>query len=101
LSGNNETNPACRCASDAGHLTLREIQVLLLIASGMSNHRIAPMLHISVRTVDQHLITMLRRAGAMNRTELIARCYAASVLRQGIWPPTWSGTRCLAVPVVA
>ena len=56
------------------------------------------MLGISTRTVDHHLRTMLRRAGAQSRVELVARCYAAEIMVAGTWPPAWSGGRCLAEP---
>lgn len=70
---------------------------MLLVAAGLSNEYVARMLFISARTVDRHLATMLRRADAANRAELVARCYAAGILRHSVWPPTWSGTRCLAI----
>lgn len=90
------TGAGCDCRSGDCHLTVRECQVLPLIAAGMNNGRIGRRLGISTRTVDQHLVTMLRRAGAENRTELVARCYAAGILRSGTWPAAWSGLRCLA-----
>jgi predicted DNA-binding transcriptional regulator len=71
--------------------------VLPLVAAGMSNEQIARVLSISIRTVDQHVATMLRRADAANRAELVARCYAAGIMREGTWPPAWSGQRCLTV----
>ena len=83
----------CRCAQ----LTDREIEVLLLAAAGLQNRVIARSLGISIRTAEQHLETMLRRAGAKSRGELIARCYAAGVLLTGMWPPAWSGKHCLCI----
>jgi DNA-binding CsgD family transcriptional regulator len=83
--------------SSSDHLTDREIEVLLLVAAGMRNGLIAEQLGISVRTVDQHITVMRHRASAGNRGELIARCYAAGILRPGVWPPTWTGSRCLGI----
>ena len=88
----------CRCRSGAGHLTDREVEVLLLVAVGKHNKEIAKVLGISTRTVDHHLRTMLRRASVQGRAELVARCYAAEIMIAGIWPPAWSGSRCLAWP---
>ncbi len=88
----------CRCRSGADHLTDREVEVLLLVAVGKHNKEIAKVLGISTRTVDHHLRTMLRRAGVQGRAELVARCYAAEIMIAGIWPPAWSGSRCLAWP---
>jgi DNA-binding NarL/FixJ family response regulator len=97
MHGEPRTGTGCDCRSGDRHLTARECQILPLIATGMNNKRIGRRLGISTRTVDQHLVTMLRRSGAENRTELIARCYAVGILRSGAWPATWSGLRCLAV----
>jgi DNA-binding CsgD family transcriptional regulator len=90
------TGTGCDCRSGDWHLTTRECQVLPLIAAGMNNERIGQRLGISTRTVDQHVVTMRRRADAENRTELVARCYAAGILRSGVWPAAWTGRRCLA-----
>jgi hypothetical protein len=49
-----------------------------------------------VRTIEQHIASMLRKAGAHGRGGLIARAYALGVLASGVWPPLWSGHRCLA-----
>ena len=84
------------CACGGEHLTRREAEVLGLVAAGHSNGRIGRLLGISTRTVDQHLGTMLRRARVANRAELVARCYAAGILRQDCWPPIPSGRLCLA-----
>jgi len=69
----------------------------VLSAAGMTSRRIGRKLGISVSTVNLHVESMLRRAGATSRAELIARCYAAGVLVIGAWPPAWSGSRCLMV----
>ena len=88
----------CGCGSaNPDHLTRRQVDVLVLIASGLANSRIAFTLGVSARTVDQHVVTMLRRSGAQNRAELIARCFAMEILvaNAGAWPPVWSGRTCL------
>lgn len=73
----------------------------MLVAAGNHNKQIAASLGISPRTVDHHLRTMLRRAEAGTRAELIARCYSARILGAASWPPTWTGRYCLrAVPRV-
>lgn len=53
------------------NLTDREIQVLGLIAQGMSSVRIAQKLEISFETVKVHRRNMLRKAAAQNTFELI------------------------------
>jgi DNA-binding CsgD family transcriptional regulator len=85
-----------KCGCEAAHLTLREIQVLLLVAIGLGSSPIGQRLGISRRTVEDHLAVMRKRAGAHDSAELVARSYAAEVLLPG-WPPRWSGSRCLLI----
>ena len=87
----------CGCSAET-HLTVREIQVLLLVASGLSNCAIGRDLGISPRTVEEHLAMMRKRAGAHDRAELVARCFAAEILLP-TWPPSWSGRNCTLIIV--
>ena len=67
-------------ASGAGDdLTLREIEVLRLLAIGRSNADIALVLSISVSTVATHVRSILAKTGCGNRTEA-----AAYALRHGL-----------------
>ena len=50
-------------------LTQREVDVLRLIASGKGNNDIAEELFISLRTVANHVTSILNKIGASNRTE--------------------------------
>jgi DNA-binding CsgD family transcriptional regulator len=50
-------------------LTQREVEVLRLIAVGKSNNNIAEELFISLRTVANHVTSILNKIGASNRTE--------------------------------
>ena len=51
-------------------LTSRELQVRDLVSRGMPDKVIAEQLHISVKTVEKHVGSALRKTGARNRTEL-------------------------------
>ncbi len=62
-------------------LTPREMEILELVAQGMSNRRIAYSLGISHQTVKNHMTAILRKLGATGRTEA-----AVSALRRG-WIP--------------
>jgi DNA-binding CsgD family transcriptional regulator len=53
-------------------LTPRQREVALLLGSGMSNKEIARRLGLSVGTVKQHVHTILLKAGARTRFELVA-----------------------------
>jgi DNA-binding NarL/FixJ family response regulator len=53
-------------------LTARELAVLRLMASGLSNRDIAGALSITERTVKFHVTAILNRLGADNRTQAVA-----------------------------
>lgn len=50
-------------------LTLREIEVLRLIAQGHSSKEVSELLFISKRTVDFHLTNMYGKLGVVNRVQ--------------------------------
>lgn len=54
-------------------LTTREIQVLELLAEGLSNRRIAERLAISDQTVKFHLASIMGKLGTSNRLETVRR----------------------------
>jgi DNA-binding CsgD family transcriptional regulator len=58
-------------ASVAG-LTPRELEVLRLVAAGLSNREIAAMLFVSVSTVKRHLSTILGKLGLPSRSAATA-----------------------------
>ncbi|PBC48239.1 hypothetical protein CJ179_15415 [Rhodococcus sp. ACS1] len=62
-----------RRAGEQVALTRREREVLQLVLHGVSNARIATTLFISVETVKSHVKNVLRKCGAVNRSELIAQ----------------------------
>ncbi len=69
-------------AFDGGYpdnLTGREVEVLRLIAAGRSNSQIGEELFISVKTVGNHVSSILSKAGVANRSEA-----AAYAVRQGL-----------------
>lgn len=61
-------------------LTARELMVLRLIASGLSNRDIATTLAISERTVKFHVTAILNRLGADNRTQAVALAVRRGIL---------------------
>ncbi len=52
-----------------GDLTGREVDVLRLIADGLSNREIGERLHISANTAANHVRSILTKTGAANRTQ--------------------------------
>ncbi|HTU08973.1 MAG TPA: LuxR C-terminal-related transcriptional regulator, partial [Trebonia sp.] len=53
-------------------VTAREADVLRLVTGGLSNKQIAVLLHLSPRTVEKHVESLLRKTGARSRTGLVA-----------------------------
>jgi DNA-binding CsgD family transcriptional regulator len=54
-------------------LTRRQREILTLVSRGLSNRGIATALSISEATVEQHVGTLMQRAGVESRAALIAR----------------------------
>ena len=55
-----------------GDLSLRELQVLRLLAAGETNRSIADSLYISIRTVDRHVSNLYTKLGVSNRAAATA-----------------------------
>jgi DNA-binding CsgD family transcriptional regulator len=53
-------------------ITDREADVLRLVAEGLANKEIAARLHVSPRTVEKHVESLLRKTAARSRTQLVA-----------------------------
>ncbi|HEX4254776.1 MAG TPA: AAA family ATPase [Streptosporangiaceae bacterium] len=54
----------------AAGVTAREAEVLRLVADGLANKEIADRLHLSPRTVEKHVESLLRKLGVRTRTAL-------------------------------
>ena len=52
-------------------LSARELEIVELVVTGLSNHKIAQKLEISKRTVDNHISNILKKTNAANRVELV------------------------------
>jgi LuxR family maltose regulon positive regulatory protein len=61
-------------------LSERELEVLRLVAAGLSNQQIADRLVISVRTVKKHVENINGKLGAGNRTQAVALARALALL---------------------
>jgi two-component system NarL family response regulator len=61
-------------------LTHREVEVLRLVAEGMSNKAVAQTLSISENTVKYHMKNILRKLGIQNRTEAVTHAIHAGLL---------------------
>jgi len=61
-------------------ITLREQEVLDLIAAGLSNQEIADELIISVATVKRHTVNIYGKLGVNRRTQAVATARALDIL---------------------
>jgi DNA-binding NarL/FixJ family response regulator len=64
---------AFRNAAEADGLSERELEVLLMVARGMSNHQIAVSLHLSEATIKRHLANIYPRIGVSSRGEAVSK----------------------------
>ena len=64
-------NAALAVAVAALNLTQREREVLKILSDGYSNVQIGESLHLSSRTVEKYVSSLLRKTDASNRAELV------------------------------
>jgi DNA-binding NarL/FixJ family response regulator len=64
---------AFRDSAEANGLSERELEVLLMVARGMSNHQIAISLHLSEATIKRHLANIYPRIGVSSRGEAVRK----------------------------
>ena len=64
-------------------LSWREVDVLRLVAAGLSNREIGQELSISGHTVANHVRSILRKTGAANRTEAAGYAHRNALLDTG------------------
>ncbi len=61
-------------------LTMREVEILRLVAAGMRNQEIADQLFISLSTVKRHIANAYGKLGVSHRTEAVARANELNLL---------------------
>jgi len=77
--------PLPRTRANPAGLTDRQLEVLALLADGLTNAEISDRLVVSVRTVDHHVAAILAKLNVSTRREA-ARAFAASPMLRGTTP---------------
>jgi DNA-binding NarL/FixJ family response regulator len=80
VAGASERRAEPKGVSRHGLLSARELEVLRLVAEGLSNREVAGRLFVTERTVRSHLTSIFGKLGADNRTQAVALARLQSLL---------------------
>ncbi|MEU6369191.1 response regulator transcription factor [Streptomyces sp. NPDC046931] len=75
-----EPEPAAPSVAQDG-LTVRETEVLVLIADGLTNQEIARRLHVSTATVKTHINNLFAKTGLKDRAQAVRYAFARGLAR--------------------
>ena len=72
--------PRSSTRTNAFHLTSRELEVIALLAQGLTNAEIATRLYRSAKTVDHHVSSVLSKLSVSTREAAVATATAQGLL---------------------
>ena len=73
--------PRASTRANPGGLTSREIQIVKLLVLGHTNSELAHRLHISAKTIDHHVSSILQKLEVRSRTEAVAAAFGLGILK--------------------
>ncbi len=73
--------PRASTRENPAGLTSREVQVLSLLVYGHTNTELARRLHISAKTVDHHVSSILEKLDVRSRTEAVAAAFGLGIVK--------------------
>jgi DNA-binding NarL/FixJ family response regulator len=76
-----QLSPEAKATRNLGNITLRERDVLRLIALGQSNKAIADTLSLTISTVKTHVEHVIAKLGASDRTHAVVRAIELGIVR--------------------
>jgi DNA-binding NarL/FixJ family response regulator len=75
--------PGAASAGTAGPLSERELEVVRLVAQGLSNAEVAARLYLSEATVKSHMARILAKLGVRDRVQVVVFAYEHGIVRPG------------------
>jgi DNA-binding NarL/FixJ family response regulator len=75
--------PGAAAAGETGRLSERELDVVRLVAQGMSNAEIAAKLFLSEATIKSHIARVLAKLGLRDRVQVAVFAYEKGIVRPG------------------
>jgi ATP/maltotriose-dependent transcriptional regulator MalT len=73
--------PRASTRENPAGLTSREVQVLTLLVHGHTNSELARRLHISAKTIDHHVSSILEKLEVRSRTEAVAAAFGLGIIK--------------------